>query len=436
MEPRTKLQKQIVGLRARVPELTEKQRVWASKYAVDHPGFRRKKGYIICTECGGKYPDALKLEDGETDICPLCGAELKLETTKKSKDRQAEYFIIITTVKEFQLIRYFQVRRNSMAGKKADYSIQEVIQRWLHPSGKYETLARCLAPFSMYHLDIWAHASCLEIRKREHEEYNIRSVPVYPVRKYIPDIKRNGFNGRLWGPSVFTYLKLILTEPKIETLLKARQYPLLRYILRETHPINKLTYLWTPVKICIRNNYKIKDASTWSDYIKLLKACRKDLHNFKYVCPQKLIEEHNRFLREKRKLELKEEFELHKKEILESEGEYYKAKRKYLDINFSDELIQISVLPDVKSFLEEGEILHHCVFENEYYKKKESLILSARIDNKPIETVEVSLTDYTIVQAHGRFNGISKHHSRIIKLVKDNISLIKKAAKKKAAIPA
>ena len=51
----------------------------------------------------------------------------------------------------------------------------------------------------------------------------------------------------------------------------------------------------------------------------------------------------------------------------------------------------MKVLESVQEYLEEGKALHHCVFTNEYYLKEQSLILSARIDGKRIETIEVSL---------------------------------------------
>ena len=48
------------------------------------------------------------------------------------------------------------------------------------------------------------------------------------------------------------------------------------------------------------------------------------------------------------------------------------------------------VLDSVEAIRQEGEAMHHCVFTNEYYLKADSLILSATIDGKRIETIEVS----------------------------------------------
>ncbi|EKC68538.1 hypothetical protein OBE_04878, partial [human gut metagenome] len=52
------------------------------------------------------------------------------------------------------------------------------------------------------------------------------------------------------------------------------------------------------------------------------------------------------------------------------------------------------------------------------------LILSATIDGKRIETVEVSLSKLTVVQSRGVCNQNTKHHTRIINLVNRNMSLI------------
>mgnify|MGYP000296788918 FL=1 len=48
--------------------------------------------------------------------------------------------------------------------------------------------------------------------------------------------------------------------------------------------------------------------------------------------------------------------------------------------------------------------MHHCVFTNEYYLKADSLILSATIDGKRIETIEVSLKRMEVVQSRGVCN--------------------------------
>ena len=66
---------------------------------------------------------------------------------------------------------------------------------------------------------------------------------------------------------------------------------------------------------------------------------------------------------------------------------------------------------------------HHCV--GGYHTKKDSLILSATINGKRIETVEVSLSQMKVVQCRGVCNSNTKYHDRIIKLVEDNVEQIR-----------
>lgn len=77
---------------------------------------------------------------------------------------------------------------------------------------------------------------------------------------------------------------------------------------------------------------------------------------------------------------------------------------------------------------EEGEYMHHCVFSNEYYKKKDSLILSAKNeDGERIETIEILLNTGKVNQCFGKFNKFTEHHEKILKIVNDNMNQIMKA---------
>ena len=70
--------------------------------------------------------------------------------------------------------------------------------------------------------------------------------------------------------------------------------------------------------------------------------------------------------------------------------------------------------------------MHHCVYSNEYYLKPNSLILSATIDGKRVETIEVSLKTLKVLQSRGVCNKNTEYHDRIIELVNKNKRLIRK----------
>ena len=53
---------------------------------------------------------------------------------------------------------------------------------------------------------------------------------------------------------------------------------------------------WASIKICIRNGYTIADGSMWRDMIELLRHFGKDTNSPKYVCPQDLNAEHDKWV--------------------------------------------------------------------------------------------------------------------------------------------
>ena len=98
-------------------------------------------------------------------------------------------------------------------------------------------------------------------------------------------------------------------------------------------------------------------------------------------------------------------------------------------------IVHKSILPDyydavlkAKHMIEEGKAMHHCV--GGYTERWNSLILSARIDGKRVETIEVDLTDYHIEQSRGVCNKPTEFHDRIIGLMEENMNEIKKRNRK------
>lgn len=102
-----------------------------------------------------------------------------------------------------------------------------------------------------------------------------------------------------------------------------------------------------------------------------------------------------------------------------------KDKEKFFGIVITDGELFIQVLKSVTEFFEEGKSMHHCVFANEYYKKKDSLILSAKVAGERKETIEVNLKTFSIVQSRSAFNKSSEYHARIIELMNKNMNLIR-----------
>ena len=80
------------------------------------------------------------------------------------------------------------------------------------------------------------------------------------------------------------------------------------------------------------------------------------------------------------------------------EDEYRKNKQKFFGLEITDGRIVIRPVQSVKEMQEEGDEMHHCVATNGYYKRLDSLILSAKDkDGNRLETIEVSLKTMMVV---------------------------------------
>ena len=424
MKPRTRIQKEIAQLSKRLPKLSKAQRAYAFEHCFKHYAHRTKKGIITCLECGHQWKSRHHLTESVCgSVCPYCGKQLEMLDTRKRVFREWDYLCIITISKQYQVIRYFQINMYRKVGQMAEYSAKEVFQRWIAPNGQTETIAR-LRCYSLFYYDIWNVNSKMEIRSNnQHHVYDVKPRYIYPKMHIIPELKRNGFDGNLHSLSPFDLFTAILKNNKQETLLKTGQMAVLRYSINSHF---KLENYWASLKICIRNGYPITDASMWKDYIDLLRHFGKETNNSKYVCPTDLQAEHDRLVRKKNEQREREELAKARAKAIENENKYRELKGKFFGIFFTDGTIQVRVLESVNEFAEEGTAMHHCVFSNAYYLKADSLILSATIEGKRIETIEISLKKMKVVQSRGVCNKNTEYHDRIVSLVNKNMKLIRK----------
>ena len=428
MKPKTKLQIRVAKLSKWLPEISHAQFFWAKKNCFDKKGFLRKKS-VWCLECGNTWKadeKQLLVVKKSKIICPLCNAKIKIQESFQRTYSSSEYYTIITTKEEFQVLRHFIIEKKVRVGEQPIYNINEAVQNWIAPNGKQINMSR-LTYQSIYY-DAWVWCSEIEIRGKPSlsKKYDIYANHIYPRIKYIPELKRNGFNGNFHNIHPVNLFTSLLTIPKAETLMKAGQYALLRFFIKNEHPHLAINSKWQSIKICIRNNYIIKDAEMWLDYIVFLSYFRKDLTNAHYVCPADLNKAHDHYMLKKRKIEAEKAREEKRKKAEIENADFLKLKGKYIGIAFTDGFITIKTLDNVLEYVFESAALSHCVYESDYHLKTNSLILSARIDGVPVETIEVSLKDFKILQCRGKYNKDSEHHERIMKLVNKNIHQIRK----------
>jgi hypothetical protein len=422
MKPKNKFQKQVFEASIKLPPVTEVQKTWAYQHCFEHIGRRTKKGIITCLECGVAWESKQILMEGICGCtCPDCKRDLIIRDTLKSVFRDYRYFCIVTVCEGFQVLRFFYIKACFKAGQKGHYEMNEAVQRWIAPDGKHATIAR--ARSMTYSFDAWSFSSFLEIRP-EKNVHNINPDRIYPRQKLIPELKRSGYGGECHGITPFDLFYTLLTDSRAETLLKKGETKLLKYFT--DRGLQLINNYWASVKICMRNGYRMDDASIWRDYIDLLRFFGKDLHNAKYACPADLKKEHDRYMRKKGEWQKRQDAEIAKKKALEDASRFIEMKSLFFGVTFTDGLIQVKVLESVEEVVREGEAMRHCVYTNSYHLKPDSLILSAFIGDRRIETVELSLSQLKVLQSRGVCNSNTEYHDRIIKLVIENIHLIQK----------
>lgn len=293
MIPKTAMQKEVARLSATLRPITPAQREWAFINCIDHIAYRNKSGMMTCADCGHVWQsDNSPLGDTlEGCTCPHCGAKLKVEQSRRRTYKQSSYFNVISVCKGYEVIRVAQVRAESRKGEPMRYYCHEVVQRWISAEGKVTTMA-LLRGCAFYCCDLWALESSMEVRNYNPLYDNIISWgETYPKKRYIPQIVRNGFNGDFYGFSPVTFFKALLSDPRIETLMKAGETEIMKYFIRNSKDTEDI---WSAYLIAKRHHYHINNFGMWADYLQMLKSLGQDIRNPKNICPEDFIEAHDK----------------------------------------------------------------------------------------------------------------------------------------------
>lgn len=408
MKPKTKYEKEVVALSGKLPPISRHQEQWAVKLA--------------------RYDHARIYHGKKTDT---------------------EHFIVATTKSGWQVLRHYYLYATYRYKKLQTTKIYEVMQQW-YKDGKYVFMCRGIFSLSGY-LDSWCLGTSLEVRKKDTFVYqrHLSYEKVYYARlqkrfSYIP--KDNVCENRI--DDMFRALN---THPFNETLYKDYREQWLWSIYNDFAFDKERT---AAIKIAIRYNYDFMNTE-WRDMIEMLQYLGKDLCNPHYVCPKDLHKAHNEISqqaqrkrkkhmrkiekinmvrREREQLERMRREEIRKleqqKQLKTAMTSYSKARKKFFGLLFTDGNVEIRTLQSVDEFFEEGKELGHCVFANSYYdvnKKPFSLIMSAKVNGKRMETIEVDLKNYEVIQSRGKFNQPTEYHEAILGLLSANMNKIKSA---------
>lgn len=445
MKPRTKLQKTVSELSNKLSEITNAHKRWATEHLFAHEAYKCKNE-LWCSDCGGAWIDTNNSELGaiilgDSTECPYCHHKLKVKVSRKKKSTDEVYMSILQVVGGFQVIRHvlcckcaYKKTAYTTISSHIRYSFFETVQEWITTDGKRTVMAK---PMNMGG-NGWIYSSPLSIKDEYGSNGYYHYGDIYAIYGYlyskvelISELKKRGISRKFPDVNPSRLIRSLLKgDNDAELCLKTGQMSMLKHMFKEGY--YQLRYK-PSFNICNRNHYIIKDASMWNDYVGLLLYFHKDVRNAHYVCPKDLKTEHDLLVNKKRDIETRQRREQermekirHEKERKENIARFYKKMERFFGLEIADGSITIRPLESVTQFYQEGKAMHHCVYTNEYYKLSDSLILSARIGEKRIETIEVSLKTFEIVQSRGTCNKNTEYHERIISLVKKNIGLIRK----------
>lgn len=337
------------------------------------------------------------------------------------------YVVINQAYKGWQVLRYIRIDRHRNRAKEVSYTTWEVFQFWNKVGEKQILLARqrTLGPY----IDTFSYSSKLEVRPNPTYVYEhfVNVSYTYLYNKSVEGAYRYAA-GYMEEDRLYRWYRFLSCDKFAETIIKLR--PKLAEHMIFNGRCNK-AYI-NAVRIAMRHNYEIINPSRYFDLIRMLANLKCDLNNPHFVCPEDFEHTHQWAVeasmsedeRRRRKAERTRQLrDMQKKE--KQNADYTNRCNRFFGVEITDGTISCHVLRSVAEFFEEGTAMHHCVYANEYYAKQNSLILSARINDKRIETVEVDLKQMKVVQCYGACDKFTLYHDRIVNLVNNNMNTIK-----------
>lgn len=409
MKPRNHVEREVVALSRRLPRLSKKQLEWAIE---------------------------------------TCSSE---DIAYKRSDRNSVgSFYLVTVCRGWQVLRYFKIYVKYRFHKKTDkVNCFECMQQWMK-NGEYVFLSK--QRMMGYYTDGFCSHAPMVVRT--HTRWG-----------YLGDPRDCGWDAVYWSRIQDKYRFIIKDFSKEipfdelfrtvnasafgETLL--RQHKELFKLCRYRGVIFDKERL-AAVKVALRHGYKEQLKPDWFDMIDCMSYLNEDIRNPALICPTEFKKAHDfwiqkaakrkermslkmtelrRVASEKEQLrwlqEQERKQEEQKKELGSLSKLYIKKRKEFFGIVIREGELTIHVLKSVDEFFEEGKAMHHCVFANGYYdvrRKPNCLILSARVNDERMETIEVDLGSGTIIQSRGKHNQDSPYHKEIISLVRKNMSAL------------
>lgn len=410
--------------------------------------YSKKRRVVWCMSCGKvEYLPADEEVDMGEYVCTQCGSVLMLADCSGKHPKQmtlSHLFVVPLVHKGWQVFDVVELEKHfPELGAEPEYSRRRRFSIWVSAKGK-EIIATQPYSRSFYHLT-WKKPGTWVIGRHNannggqyvyEDLFDIAGMYVAPNADYTSELKLRGFED--WTEyNDFEAFNLascccaFLKSNVIETLWKIGQDELLVCALSEGEK-NRVEKYWPSIKVALRHGWNFhEDTDLYLDYLDGLAEEGKDMRSPKYLCPEDLRREHSAQVRRTHDRWKRERVRRELEEAMRYDDLLQKRMAKFAGFVVSDGDLEIRPLMTVQDFFDEGKEMRHCVFSNGYYKRADSLILSARVNGKRTETVEVLLDNFRIQQCRGHFNQDSDRHAEIVRLVNDNMDKIRNLTTKK-----
>lgn len=435
---------EVERLSSRLPGPTEKQLAWVKEHFVSKVAVWQGKSHTAwCSCCGETFnyqPCDVLIEE---TTCPHCGAKLKMVQSRARTVSGSGYWCIVTVCKGWQVLRFFRVEWSCRLKQKGREQFwirpqQEIIQKWFKPGQEPVTLSANTSMMPGYYANSYSYGD-LHIRKHELSFWMKQwfDADTCPGVRVLPIFKKAGFRGfdKLRQEETFS----CFSNPYLEALYKAQPAgEKLSEELREAlDHVGKICRFWPSIRIALKHGIDFKKVhiGDYVEYLGNLRFVNKDIRSPRWLVPKdfgqanaevvRLVTNRNDKARRRRDEENeKRAFEA----ALKDEKKFLAEKQRYLGLVFEGGGIIIRPLQSITDFRNEANVMHHCVFSNGYYRMPNSLILSARdATGARLETIEVNLNSFQVVQSRGKYNGKTAYHDQILSIMQKAAPAIKRA---------
>lgn len=447
MKPRSGVERMFIGYADELPPPREAVTKWAYGHCFKpvalwwkHRGKNNQE--IWCQCCGHREPcDGWLVMSVTKYVCPECGERCIVVDRKGALPTHSSYVSTFEVFKGVQVIRTFEVSRsNYNDGGKTRYGISEIYQIWLLESGREIITTRGYDRGCNYFR--WHYGAGYSIGRHNggaggyyvyDDTYDIGFNYIYPRMALALYLKEKRIDEKYIRNEVLlrndlsatVHISAICGNRCYETMAKIGLKDLFFSIVKHGKSPDRY---WPSIKICNRHGYDIKQPNIWLDHIDDLMYLGLDTHSPHYVCPENLMEMHRIINARAAKKRAKERTEKELAKLGKEKARFIERRSRFFGLSFHGQNVTIVCIKSVDEVAEEGMLLHHCVFNNGYYKKPDSLLLSARDNSSqmPVETIELDLKSFRVLQSRGNCNQSSPFHDEILSLVNNNIPAIRK----------